>query len=151
MAEKTFSATVSDWVAKSQRRVEYVVKESAQRVMLEANRGVPIDTGFAQASFLATLNVPVEEVTDKPPGTGPGKNQGGSQSFYAQENAVALVINDMNVWTDVAYGTWSASYVRYLEYGSQGRPALGFLRRAAQNWQVIVDQVSREAQSRVQS
>lgn len=146
---KTFSATVSDWVLKSQRRIEYVVKESAQRVMLEANRGVPIDTGFAQASFRATLNTPAEGVTFKPTGAAPGKNQGGSQSYYAQENAVALVINGMNVGSDVVYGTWTASYVSFLEFGAQGRPAIGFLRRAAQNWQVIVDQVTKEARDRI--
>lgn len=146
---KTFSATVDEWVRMSQRRIDYVVKESAQRVMLEANRGVPIDTGFAQASFRATLNMPAEGVTFKPAGTAPGKNQGGSQSFYAQEQAVALVINGMNVGSDVAYGTWTASYVRFLEYGAQGRPALGFVRRAAQNWQLTVDQVTREARDRI--
>jgi len=56
VAQTSFSAAIEAWALKSQRRLEYVVKESAQRVMQQANEGMPVDTGFAQASFRATLN-----------------------------------------------------------------------------------------------
>jgi hypothetical protein len=137
---QTFQAQIDAWVAKSQRRIEAVTKESAQRVMLEANHGVPIDTGFAQASFMATLNAPTAQVTFRPSGGG---------SFQRDDGAVALVIAGMDVGSDVIFGTWTASYVRYLEYGARGRPPIGFLRKAAQRWPAIVAEVTREAKARV--
>ena len=137
---QTFAAQVDAWVLKSKRRTDAVVKESTQRVMLEANSGVPIDTGFAQASFTATLNQPAAQVTFRPP-------QPASYQFDA--SAVALVIAGMDVGSDVVYGVWTANYVIYLEYGSQGRAGVGFVRRAAQRWQTIVSEVTREAKARV--
>ncbi|WP_414461820.1 HK97 gp10 family phage protein [Hyphomicrobium sp. DY-1] len=146
---QTFSASVGAWAAKSRRRIDYIVKASTQRVFMQANHGVPVDTGFAQASFRATLNSPDVSVTFRPMNTPAGQNQGGSQSFFPDDNAVALVIAGATIGKDVIYGTWVANYVSYLEYGTQGRPALGFVRKAAQDWQMIVDQVTLEAQTRI--
>lgn len=150
MAAQTFSASVGAWAAKSQRRIEYVAKEATQRVFMQANHGVPVDTGFAQASFRATLNSPDVSVIFRPLDAPAGQNQGGAQSFFPDDNAVALVIAGATIGQDVIYGTWVAQYISYLEYGAQGRPAIGFCRRAAQNWQVIVDQVVTEAKNRIE-
>lgn len=149
MASQTFSASVGAWAAKSQRRMEYVAKESTQRVFMMANHGVPVDTGFAQASFRATLNSPDVSIVFRPMEAPAGKSQGGGQSFFPDDNAIALVINSATIGQDVIYGTWVANYISYLEYGSQGRPAIGFCRLAAQNWQIIVDQVVAEAKTRI--
>lgn len=149
MAQKTFSAAIDAWALKSRRRLEYIVKESAQRVMQQANEGVPVDTGFAQASFRATLNGYSMELRSIPHGTPKGKNQGGSQSFFPDQDAVALVINGMKVGQDVLYGVWSANYVIHLEYGANGRSGVRFLGKAVQNWQNIVSTVVAEAKSKI--
>lgn len=142
MAAKTFSAAIDAWALKSKRRLEYVVKESAQRVMQQANEGVPVDTGFAQASFRATLNGYSMELRGKPSGASPG-------SFKFDEGSVALTINNMKVGQDVVFGVWTANYVGFLEYGSQGRPALRFLGKAVQNWQHTVNTVVAEAKAKI--
>lgn len=146
---QTFSASVDAWATKSARRLEFVGKEATQRVFMEANNNVPVDTGFAQASFRASLNSPDVSITFRPLNAPPGNSQGGSQSYFPDANAIALVINGATIGQDVIYGTWVANYISYLEYGSQGRPAIGFVRLAVQNWQMIVDQVVAEAKTRI--
>lgn len=143
MAGKTFSATVDAWAQKSQRRMDYIAKESAQRVFMQANHNVPVDTGFAQASFRATLNSPDVSIAFRPMDAPPGKSQGGGQSFFPDDDAIALVINSATIGQDVIYGTWVANYITYLE------DRIGFARLAAQNWSMIVDQVVAEAKARI--
>jgi hypothetical protein len=46
------------------------------------------------------------------------------------------------------YVGWTASYILPLEYGHSKQAPAGFVRLAAAQWQVTVDQVTREAKSR---
>lgn len=133
-----FSATVSAWVKETQARTEAVFKESAQEVLQLANDGVPVDTGFARASFTVALNS--DPVTaDRPnPGTG----------SFAYDPAVAtLAIADAKLG-DTITGSWGANYIRFLEYGTSKMAPRRFVALAVQQWQRIVQDVSARAQSR---
>ena len=60
MAQGSFSATVSEWVAKTKQRQEAVYKGSAQTIVSymqttrAAGGNLRVDTGFLRASLIAT-------------------------------------------------------------------------------------------------
>lgn len=144
MAQQDFTAQVTAWVRKTERRMEAVFKESTQRVFtlvrtpVGAGGNMPVDTGFLRASFIASLNAPVEEITF---------NVDKSGSFGFSDGPVSLVIANAHLGQTI-YGVFTASYARPVEYGANGRPGRGFVRLAAQQWPAIVQKVSREAQAR---
>jgi len=141
---KDFSAQVDAWVLKSRKRMLAVFKESTQRVAHEmripvgGGGNMPVDTGFLRASLLGTINVPTAVVTYNP-GTRPAPDTAVAQ--------FALVIAQAELG-DTIYGTFTANYAMIQEYGSAGRTGRGFVRKAAQKWQMIVDEVVNEAKAR---
>lgn len=118
-----FSADVDDWIRKSKRRIDAVVKYSAKDVFGLAQKPVadggnmPVDTGFLRASLLMTLN--------------------GGTALSPGPLAYELAVNQMEVG-DVLKGTWTANYARHVEYGAQGRAGRRFVGLAAAQWQAIV-------------
>lgn len=139
MAQKSFAASVDDWVKKSDRRMEVVFKESAQDVIADMQEvgpskanpdsfgtgNLPVDTGFLRASLQAGVNSPPNEMTFRPP---PEDEQ---KKLNYDPEAVSLVINGAKV-TDKIYATYGAVYARRME------AMYGFVRLAAQNWPAIV-------------
>lgn len=122
--------------------MEAVFKESAQRVfqqvLLPVARGgnMPVDTGFLRASFRTTLNEPTMTLTFR---------KGPSGSFSLAPPALTIASARLG---DTIYGVFTANYARYVEYGTSRMSGRGFVRLAAQQWQRIVREVSREAQTR---
>jgi hypothetical protein len=118
----SFSAQVSAWVAKSERRIEAVFKESAQEVFSIAQTPVarggnmPVDTGFLRNSLVSGLN--------------------GSTSLSGPD-AYTLAIAQAKLG-DSVFGGWTANYARYVEYGAGGRTPRRFAGSAAEQWQRIV-------------
>lgn len=158
----SFAAQVNDWVRKTEARMLAVFRESAQRVILEmqkvgpsaknpgggAGGAMPVDTGFLRASLMTTLNSPDTTVKFKDDAIG---------AYVWQEGAIQIVILSAKIG-DAIYAVYTASYARRMEYGFSGTDSLGrtynqqgygFVRLAAQKWQTIVQEVVREAQSRV--
>ena len=135
---RTFEAQVSAWVRKSERRIEAVFKESAQRVINQARESTPVDTGFLRASLTTTLNAPITDIQFRPP-DGRAPDDGGA--------SIAAVIAGASAG-DTVYAVYAANYATFVEYGARGRPGVGMVRRAAQNWQSIVRAVSAEAKAR---
>lgn len=146
MAKGRFAAQVEAWVRKAERRTEYVIKESAQRLFViaqtpgpsvanpDASKGglLPVDTGFHRSSFSARIG-------QMP--SGPSRPEDGQPADWAAP--VTLVIAGMRPG-DVLFAGWSSAYARKLE------EEYGFMKTAASKWQSIVDEVSREARERVQ-
>lgn len=150
MAQESFSASVSKWVAQSERRIETVFKEAAQDVISEMQEvgpsvanpeghgtgNLPVDTGFLRASMQAGLNQPANSMTFRPP---PDAKEG--SAAYDPE-PVALVINGAKLG-DTIYATYGAEYAGRME------TRYGFVRLAAQNWQSIVSKRARKVKARV--
>jgi len=133
----SFSAQVDYWARKAGRNMLTVVKESASRLADQAqttiNEGgkLPIDTGYLRASFVATVNASLP----------PSRARPGDDATYTYDGSpIDLTINAMNLG-DVLNMGWTANYAGFMEY------RYGFMRSAAQNWPVIVRQVTREVQA----
>ena len=136
----SFSASVSAWAAKSQKRMEAIVKESAQRVGSEVIDRTPVDTGFLRGSFIAsTSEMPLID-RDARPAPGGSYDMGTSQ--------IALVIAGSKPGDVIRMG-FVASYAAHVEYGSNGRAGRGMVRLSAQRWPQIVAEVVQEAKARI--
>lgn len=147
MAQKSFSAAVSEWVAVSERRMEVVFKESAQDVISEMQEvgpseanpdsfgtgRMPVDTGFLRASLQAAINSPA---------TGMEFREPLSKDIKYDPSPVALVIAGAKLG-DAIFATYAASYAPQMEY------RYGFVRLAAQNWQKIVNRRAAIVKKRV--
>ena len=136
---RTFEAQVSAWVRKSERRIEAVFKESAQRVINEARGNTPVDTGTLRASLTATLNAPITDIQFRTPDASVPDDGGSS---------IAAVIAGASAG-DTVFAVYSMAYSVHVEYGARGRSPVRMVGRAAANWQSIVRAVSAEAKARV--
>ncbi|HEU5019684.1 MAG TPA: HK97 gp10 family phage protein [Pseudolabrys sp.] len=117
-----------------------VFRQSAQEVVSAAANRVPIDTGFARASVLAS--------TSAMPSIDPNKKGAGTPAnFAAAEAEVSLVIAGAKIGQTIFVG-WTAAYVGALEYGHSKQAPEGFVRLAAQRWPAIVAEVSARAEMR---
>lgn len=159
ITSQTFSATVSEWVAKAKHRQDAVFKESTQRLISEAQRvgpskknptgdggNMPVDTGFLRKSGVASTDGPTPiDPKGVPPRT--VKNENGEDvkpSYTFTMGPVAAVIATLEMGMQIWF-CWTAAYARVVEYGGINRIGRGFARLAAQQWQTIVSQVAKEA------
>jgi hypothetical protein len=136
----SFQASMDDWVKETNQRMTAVFREASQRVALTAARNVPVDTGFARASVRASLSGMPSIVKG---------SKGEKGQVYGEDfGQVSAVIAHAEIG-DTIYVGWTASYILPLEYGHSKQAPAGFVRLAAAQWQVIVDQVTAEARVRV--
>lgn len=119
----TFTANIDKFIAKSEAKLEAVVKTAVQDTINEAqtidDKGgfMRFDTGFLANSGMASIGtLPVGE--SKNPGTQ-------LPEWNPQSIAAALLQWDLN---SPFYFGWVANYARARENKD------GFMRRAAQNW-----------------
>lgn len=133
MATYTF-AQIPDVIAKYERRIEAVVKESAMRVAVEVKRRTRFKTGFLRASLLASTDMmPVIDRNARP----------APDSIHAEDNTqIALVIAGASLGKPIYLG-FVAAYARPREYHD------GMVRLTAQRWPAIVSDVCREAVARI--
>jgi len=126
-------AQIPDLIAKYERRMEAVTKESAQRVAIEVKRRTRRLTGFLRASLLAsTSSMPIIDRDARPVEGVP----------YAEDNTqIALVIAGASLGQTIYLG-FTASYARPREFHD------GMVRLTAQRWPVIVGEVVKDALAR---
>ena len=142
---KTFEAQVSDWVAKSKKTVEAVVKESAQRVVAEAQK--PVGSGGRMRVRFGFLRASGQASTSSMPSINANAEPSKGQSYVYSESAIALVIAGASLGQTIYFG-YTANYAAAREYGARGQEPDAFVRTAAQKWPQIVKQVSKEAFAR---
>src|SRR3954463_16082540 len=117
-----FAAQVDAWATESADRMERIWKASAQQLGSVANNGVPVDTGFARASFRASTE-------SMPPIDRNATNKAGSpvaQSF----GEISATIASAHLGGTIYLG-WTAAYIIALEYGHSKQAPAGFSRLAA--------------------
>ncbi|SFH52466.1 hypothetical protein [Ensifer sp. OV372] len=146
MATLSFSAAVAQWADKVEGAVEAVFKESVQEVVEEMQTPVGqggrmrVDTGFLRASLLASsTSMPAIKASSKPVE---------GSAYTPNFSQVEAVIAGSDIG-DTLYFGYTASYAGHREYGSNGQPADGFVRMAAQNWPIIVDRKAAEFRARL--
>lgn len=127
-------ASIADGIGKGRG------KRKRQGPVTAAGEGghMPVDTGFLRASLIATLNAPNEGIRFKPENV---------DAFSYADGQVSMTILGARI-EDVIYAVYTANYARHVEYGANGRAGYGFVRLAAQNWQMVVDEVVQEAKAR---
>lgn len=146
MATLSFSAAVAQWADKVEGAVEAIFKEATQDVVEEMQKPIGqggrmrVDTGFLRASLLASsTSMPAINASAKPVAGG---------SYAADFGQIEAVIAGADIG-DTLYFGYTASYAGHREYGVNGQPADGFVRLAAQNWPLIVDQKASDLKARL--
>ena len=144
--QQSFSASIDEWVAATEKRMVAVFRMSAQYVIrdmqtpVSAGGRMRVDTGFLRASMVAVLNgLPPQAARDNP---------GGSYAY--DEGRVTAVIAGASLGDFITAG-YTAKYALPREYGANGQPPDAFVRTAAAKWRQIVAQVTQEAKARVAS
>lgn len=144
----SFSADVGAWVRKSQNRMDAVFRLATQNLFLQATGLTPVDTGFAKASFVVSLNNFNIRSTNNPT-VAATRGAAGSILYEYNEHEIELSIASAVAGRDTIYGAWGANYIVHIEYGANGREGVGMARLSAQNWQNHVDDAVRQAKARV--
>lgn len=141
MAQGSFSAQVSGWVAETKERQDIVYRESVQRVVeiMQTPRAMggnlPLDLGFLRASLIAGIGSVQASLTSPPDEKSP-------VSYDATQ--INLVIAGATIH-DPVEARYTAVYARVAEYGAHNRPAARFVSLASQQWGRIVSEVCAEA------
>lgn len=143
MAQKSFSAAVSEWAAKTEQRMAAVFRQAAQTVANEvrvpkaAGGNMPVDTGNLRRSLMASMEA-MPKVKE------------GEQTFSDNEGQIKLVIAGADLGQTVYLG-FQANYARPQEYGTSKMAGNGFVRLTAQRWPQIVEEAAQTIQSRVEA
>lgn len=135
-----FAATVDAWAKESEDRMERIWKMSSQELGSVANNGVPVDTGFARASFRAS--------TSQMPAIDPSATNKSGKPHTQDFGQISATIAGATLGGTVFLG-WTCSYILPLEFGHSQQAPQGFARLAAAQWSQIVSGVVAEAKSRV--
>ena len=153
MAQKSFSAQVSEWVKETKERQIAVRNEAAQRVIaimqtpVGQGGNLPFDTGFLRASLMAVIGNANFELKANP-------ESGAAVPYDAGQ--ISLIIAKAKL-SDTVEAVYTAKYARRMEYGFSGKDSLGrtynqtgrrFVALAAQQWPRIVSEVATEAKAR---
>jgi len=141
MAE-SFSAQVSAIVLKHKELAEIVARESIQRLVDQAQTpkakggNMPVDTGFLRASGQMSY-------TGMPTGPTRGREREGEESGVIYPSSdVFTMLAGFSIGVTAFFG-WSAAYARKQNLYN------GFLDKAVNNWQKIVDATVRDVIKRL--
>lgn len=134
-----FAATIDAWATETTARMENIWKASAQELGSTANNGVPVDIGFARASFKAS--------TESMPQIDPNATNKEKRPASFDFGEIATVIASATLGQTIYLG-WVAAYILPLEFGHSKQAPQGFARLAAAQWQTIVSSVVGGAKSR---
>jgi hypothetical protein len=143
MAKLSFSAQIAAFAEKVPEAAEAVFKESAADVVREmqtlTSEGgrMRYKTGFLWSSLMASAAAMPRINSRSVPA------EGGSYSFEFGQVEAVIAAAGIN---DTLYFGYTAAYAGYREFGSNGQPPDAFVRSAAQNWDVIVNQNAKRVQ-----
>jgi hypothetical protein len=132
MARYTF-ATLDQWVLKTKRRTDAVLKDATQTTIAIAQQTkakggrMPVDTGNLRNSLQSSVA---------------GGAMGEGASSYI------LVAGNMK-GGDLATFTWTAEYAAAVNNGNRGRPGAHFVEGAVDQWPAIVRASIAKAKARV--
>ena len=151
MATNNFSSEVSEWVTKTQKRMNVVTAQATNDVMKQASRtmsgvtrGGTLTKGYVPRDLGTLTNSLVSSLY-------------GSTSITQGEGDFSLVVGSMKAG-DVAKFTWTAPYARRMHYGFRGTDSLGrtynqagwfWVTEAAAQWQSIVAAAVARAKAQV--
>lgn len=152
MSNVSFGAAVAGWVHDVQGLAEDIFKESVEELVNTASETIPqggnlpIDTGALRASvLLSTTAMPMVRESE----------DGASTTLNPSQ--IETVLEGV-VLGDTVFVGWTAAYAYRIEFGFTGVDSLGryyesrpygYVRRAAQDWQEIVNRSARRASAKI--
>ncbi len=152
-----FAAAVGQWAERTKGRLDAVLRESAstlaETVIVGSvwGPGTPVDTGYARASWVASLNAPSDVLPAGPPPTAAGRARGGVL-YSSGLDAVGGVIGQFGAG-QVLYLQNNTAYLAYLEYGLTVPKASdtppGWVAQASRQWPAIVAATTRRLRQSV--
>jgi HK97 gp10 family phage protein len=141
-SQGSFAATIDAWAAQSQKRLEAIWKESAQRTFSLAQKSVPVDTGYLRASARASASaMPQINPKARPSDGGTYPNAG---------NEIVMTLAGATLGQTIYFG-YTANYSAFVEYGTSKMRARRFVGQAAAQWPQTVAKVTQELKDRVAS
>lgn len=147
MSNKKFSKEVGQFGVKVAARMRYVERESVQQTVHLAQRvekqggTMRVDTGFLRASIQGGLGQMPRGETVNEGGHGGKRKYAGAQTVSGEPVGATLL--RWNSATTTLFVGWTAGYARAREAKD------GFLRLAAQQWDVTVAKAILDARSRL--
>ena len=127
-----FGHQVDEWTRQTEARMLAIFRGSTQEVVSRMQARIPIDTGFARASIVAsTHSMPLIDKKAYPA-------DGASEKAYPYEAAQITVVIVGASLGETIYVGWTAAYVVYLEWGHSMQAPLGFVGITAAEWPGIV-------------
>jgi len=132
MVKYTF-ATLDQWVLKTEKRIDAVLKDATQSVVAVAQQTkakggrMPVDTGNLRNSLQSSV--------------------AGGASGEGKESYIMVAGNMKG--GDVATFTWTAEYAAAVNNGNRGRPGAHFVEGAVDQWPAIVRASIAKAKARV--
>ena len=133
----SFAAQVGSWANKVDGALEAVFKESAQDLVNELNKLVPVDTGFLRTSLMASTTA-MPQMTRANPGV----------PVPADLGDIVLVIAGADLG-DTIYLGYTANYAAHVHYGALGNAPRPWVTMVAQRWTAIVAAKAAEVKQRL--
>lgn len=144
-----FTATIDEFIAKSQKRLIAVQRESTKRVIniaqLSDDKGgrMRVDTGFLRASGQLSLNgMPTGPIRPADDAISNDPRYVRDKDFASATSPIALTLAGSTLNNTLYFG-WTAEYAKYREWHD------GFLKMAVQQWPQIVNEVVKEVRARI--
>lgn len=136
---QNFAAAIGKFAQETEDKITAVFRDASEEVIELMRSYTPVDFGFLAGTIQASLSAPVPI---NPSATGGNM----SISPDASVGQVSLVVNDAKLG-DTIYGSFTMAYAGYVEYGTSKMAPRGMVRRAAAQWQTIVNQSIGKARS----
>jgi hypothetical protein len=131
----TFSADISQWVAKAKANQDALVRQTVQEMAFRIVQGSPVDTGFFRACWWASIN----HVGPNPHHPRPGKQRAGGAVPTVDRIVTTIMTGKAG---DVFYLLNNAEYAMPLEYGHSKQAPAGIVRPVVAAAPHIVEQVA---------
>lgn len=129
---QNFAAAIGDFANETEDKILAVFRDASDEVIDRMRGYTPVVTGFLAGTIQGSLNEPV-------PINPNAKGGKASMSPDASAGQVSLVVADAQLG-DTIYGCFTMAYAEFVEYGTTRMAPRGMVRRAASQWQVIVNQ-----------
>lgn len=134
MVDRLFIAEINNAIREVDQQLEAFATDIIADIFTDIVRGNPIDTGRSKASWVASLDTPIEYVaTDVTP-------QNKISATEAEQRSLETLRNIQNYSASrQLFITNGNNYVKYLEAGRSGQAPNGWIANVHARYQGVVD------------
>lgn len=146
---ETFSAVIEEWVRKSEKLLVNVTVRALDNMIndmqLSRDKGgrMPVDTGFLRSTGIAALNAMPSGPSEQTEAMRAVSGQYTGQFDTWNGNQLEAVLVDLKLGDTFFFG-WTAVYANAQDTYT------GFMSLPVQNWQIYIDDATREVRTIVE-